>query len=1147
MDRKVFWGENPLRKESQAIEGEIVELEGEKYYRISNYDQMPPFFMTIVSDSDHWMFISSNGGLTCGRRNPEHALFPYYTDDKIHDSAATTGPLCILLIKKDERTSLWEPFSCDLPEVYQVERKLYKSCIGNKLIFEAINHTLQVKYQYSWQNSDKFGFVKLSILTNLGNEPCVIQLMDGIRNILPYGVNSMLQSNMSTLVDGYKKCELHEATGLGIYTLSSILTDKAEPSEALKATTVWSAGLNKPVYLLSENQLNAFREGFMPRNESVLKGQRGAYFVHKELSLKAGGIHKWIIVTDINQGPSDIPASINRLKEGKLMQAVMDDVREGSRKLFNLVALSDGLQLTANKLKSTRHYSNTLFNIMRGGVFPHNYDVQLKDFSEFLKSRNKEVYERNLGFISGLSNEIIEYSELLSHAEELNDDDFLRLIYEYLPLSFSRRHGDPSRPWNKFSIDVKTENGEQSFSYQGNWRDIFQNWEALAISFPDFLESFIFKFVNASTIDGYNPYRITREGFDWEILDPEDPWSNIGYWGDHQIIYLLKLLELSQKYHPGKIREFLTRELFVYANVPYRIKPYKSILADPKDTIIYDNRLAQSIGQRVAELGADGQLIYLNQEILKVNLAGKLLLTLLAKMSNFIPEGGIWMNTQRPEWNDANNALVGNGLSMVTLYYLRRYAGALLQIFAQPEDHYKLSKELYAYFREVASILREKKAQLRVRLSDSERRSITDALGSAGSVYREAVYTGPGKEHGLMKGKDLLSFLNDCLAFADQSIAANRRKDKLFQSYNLVEFGDASCSISPLVEMLEGQVAVLASGYLSASEALGLLDALRGSKMFRSDQLSYTLYPDKELHPFLSKNLIKREVVKESGFLKGELESGNQRIIEEDEEGAIHFNGNFRNVNDLISCLDGIAGIDSTSGLDNTAGLDETEKELICKAFVDTFSHKQFTGRSGTFFKYEGLGSIYWHMVSKLMLVVQECYIRAMQEGAGEKILLGLKQHLIQLEKGIGVMKSPEEYGAFPIDPYSHTPGFAGVQQPGMTGQVKEDIISRFGELGVAVKNGSIHFNPRLIADSEFLSDPEVWTLPGRKISLETGQLGFTICELPIIYTRANEARIIVEFHRGETKTIHGGILPPDLSSLVFKRTDLISRIMVYL
>ena len=31
------------------------------------------------------------------------------------------------------------------------------------------------------------------------------------------------------------------------------------------------------------------------------------------------------------------------------------------------------------------------------------------------------------------------------------------------------------------------------------------------------------------------------------------------------------------------------------------------------------------------------------------------------------------MNTERPEWNDANNALVGYGLSMVTAGHLLRY------------------------------------------------------------------------------------------------------------------------------------------------------------------------------------------------------------------------------------------------------------------------------------------------------------------------------------------------------------------------------------------------------------------------------------------------------------------------------------------
>ena len=57
--------------------------------------------------------------------------------------------------------------------------------------------------------------------------------------------------------------------------------------------------------------------------------------------------------------------------------------------------------------------------------------------------------------------------------------------------------------------------------------------------------------------------------------------------------------------------------------------------------------------------------------------------------------------------------------------------------------------------------------------------------------------------------------------------------------------------------------------------------------------------------------------------------------------------------------------------------------------------------------------------------------------------------HYFEINEGIGVNKSPGLYGAFPTDPYSHTPRGRGVQQPGMTGQVKEDIVSRFYELGL--------------------------------------------------------------------------------------------------
>jgi hypothetical protein len=99
------------------------------------------------------------------------------------------------------------------------------------------------------------------------------------------------------------------------------------------------------------------------------------------------------------------------------------------------------------------------------------------------------------------------------------------------------------------------------------------------------------------------PYRITKAGIDWEKPDPHDPWANIGYWGDHQIIYLLKFLEFSNDHHPGTLRDFLTRDLFCYANVPYKIKPYQDLLDDPHNTIDFDEATDELIEQRVSQVG----------------------------------------------------------------------------------------------------------------------------------------------------------------------------------------------------------------------------------------------------------------------------------------------------------------------------------------------------------------------------------------------------------------------------------------------------------------------------------------------------------------------------------------------------------------
>ncbi|MFN5431140.1 MAG: hypothetical protein ACK498_10425, partial [Cyclobacteriaceae bacterium] len=289
-----------MTKNKQTVLAQ-VRIDKEIYYEISNVDTMRPFFMSILSDSNHWMFIGSNGGLTAGRKDAEQALFPYYTDDKIIESTEITGSKTIFRILKENKSYLWEPFSIRCNNLYNLQRNLYKSARGNKIVFEEVNHDLKLTFQYKWSTSNFYGFVKSSKLINEGPVEMNISVIDGIQNILPYGVGSALQKQSSNLVDAYKRNELDKDTGIGIFALSAIIVDKPEPSEALKSTIVWSIGLDNSKRLLSSTQLDNFRKESAIKQELDIKAEKGAYFVQADISLDSKSIKEWMMVADVNQ------------------------------------------------------------------------------------------------------------------------------------------------------------------------------------------------------------------------------------------------------------------------------------------------------------------------------------------------------------------------------------------------------------------------------------------------------------------------------------------------------------------------------------------------------------------------------------------------------------------------------------------------------------------------------------------------------------------------------------------------------------------------------------------------------------------------------------------------------------------------------
>ena len=1143
---------NYLRKsltfsEAKDVGGKEVIINNENYYKIENVDAMRPFFMSIVSPYNHWLFISSNGSLSAGRKDSNNALFPYYTDDKITELQEITGNKAIFKIFNKNEISIWEPFSLRNYGLYDIERNLYKNLKGNKVIFEEINKSIGLTYKYQWSTCDEFGFVKKSSINNHSGDIIKIELVDGIQNILPWGVDEALQNSTSNLVDAYKRNELEESSKIGIYALSAIIVDKAEPSEALKANISWSNGFDDCKILISSLQLDNFRKNIELFQENDVKAEKGAYFINSQISLNENETKEWYIVSDVNKSSSEVLELKKIISEEKNIIAKINQcIEKASDDLLKLVGASDGLQTSQRRLRNIRHFSNTLFNIMRGGIFDNHYDIEKLDFSDYIKRSNKKVFSKKKDLINNLP-EIFDIKKLRFLCENDDDKNFIRLCYEYLPLKFSRRHGDPSRPWNKFSINTRNEiDDSKILDYQGNWRDIFQNWEALAYSYPEFIEGMICKFLNSTTFDGYNPYRVTKYGFDWETIEADNPWSYIGYWGDHQIIYLLKFLEFIENYYPGKIKKYLDHDFFVYANVPYKIKSHDEILKDPKNTIDFDFENEEKILRRRERFGIDGALLRdENYFIIKVNFIEKILATSLAKISNFIPEAGIWMNTQRPEWNDANNALVGNGVSMVTLYYLRRFLGYFKDIIEKYSlSEYDLSSELKDYFDQIYSSLINNENLLVGNINDHDRKLIMDQLGVAASSYRNTIYkNGFSGDKSLISKKEILEFINITIKFLNHSIKSNKRSDGLYHAYNLITIHDSAVEISYLPEMLEGQVAILSSGALSTNENLEVLNNLRNSKLFRPDQYSYLLYPNKNLPGFLEKNNIPEKDVLGSKFLTSLVEEGNKQIIVKDCHGGYHFNGLFNNINSLVDEIKKLP--------EKYTDLVKKERDYVYDLFEKVFDHKSFTGRSGTFYGYEGLGSIYWHMVSKLQLAVYEVTSKAIKSKDDKKTIGKLFDHYFEINEGIGVNKSPDLYGAFPTDPYSHTPFGRGAQQPGMTGQVKEDIISRFGELGLRVFDGKISFDPSILRKDEFNLTESIFKYVDynskiKLMNLNKNTLAFSICQVPVIYHLSKSEEIEITFVNGDSKRISGNEIDEINSKKIFERNNEIEKIDVF-
>jgi hypothetical protein len=518
--------------------------------------------------------------------------------------------------------------------------------------------------------------------------------------------------------------------------------------------------------------------------------------------LIAGQEISWSVVADVNQDHSQVATLRNLLAKDRsaLAQQLEMDIAHGAQELNALVASADGGQLSAEPLTTAHHQrQRTLQHHARrhfcGQWLP---DQQARLSSTSCRRAIAMCWQtRQLPSSPRCRSKCTIRRSVRTCRGQRFDPNLIRLCYEYLPLTFSRRHGDPSRPWNRFSINLTQPDGSQRLDYQGNWRDIFQNWEPLAWSFP------VCRGHDRQIPERHHGRRLQPLPGDARghrvggarTRTTRGPTSATGA--------TTRSSTCKSCWSSGRIRFTPASWQAQLWNQPSSATPtcpiaFKkatdALLADWYDTIDFDWERERAVGYGACVSWAQtaNSLADDDGQVMHVTLAEKLLVLVLAKAWQPGARGRHLDEYAAPEWNDANNALVGKGLSVVTAAYLRRMIVFCRKLFTdEAQTVIILTSEVKRFFEAIYAVLEAHQPQLATGFTASQRRAVMDGLGSAASDYRWQVYrSGFCAEIESVTLAEVQALLALAQAYLDQTLRANRRTDGLFHTYNILRLGE---------------------------------------------------------------------------------------------------------------------------------------------------------------------------------------------------------------------------------------------------------------------------------------------------------------------------------------------------------------------
>lgn len=763
-------------------------LDENKRYRIDNYGKKTTFasFLPGISGRNGipiWCYYVNRGqGVTSfGVDCKDQAIMEFFPAHQAYQNVKTQG--FRTFIKKNG--CYFEPFKADYQNTTMA--------IGmNELEVNHYDesHQIETSVTYYTLPGEKVGaLVRKVSIKNVSDEECMIEVLDGMPAVIPYGVNMGSMKEMGQTTKAWMQVEdvdtktpyfrvrvsmedTASVQGVEGGNFAHAINDLGKELVTIVDPAVvfdYDTGLDAAVGLLS----GSIDE--LTKKKQVTQNNLPCCFFAEKRMVKAG---EEICLYELF-GQVENKAILSTCKEKWLQpQFYVEKQLEGNAlidEICNSIETKTGNELFDEYCKQTY-----LDNVLRGG-----YPIEL--------AKNKIFY------------------------------------------LYSRKHGDIERDYNYFRMLP-----EYYSQGNGNFRDVNQNRREDVRFQPYVKEANIRTFYNMIQIDGYNPLSVekvsytlegqqvekiirivpeasrlkllkllgskftpgqlfmTLEDCNWKDEVQEKEFVEMvlqqangetsgsfgeGYWSDHWT-YNLDLVEEYLHIYPENEKELLFEDSsYTYFETRVTLLPRKKRYVKTDNGIRQYNFLDKA---RKKDCENDKlRSAYGKGEVVTGNLMEKILLLSTLKYATLDPYGmGIEMEGGKPGWYDALNGLPGIfGSSMAETYELAR----MLKFAIEKLSSYRQSVIVFSELAELMEALEGITNQLVAKFDENTQEASNQQLdfwnasNDYKELYREKTVFGVSGEKRALSNGYLVNLLEKWLSVVERGIK------------KAIEYGDGLC------------------------------------------------------------------------------------------------------------------------------------------------------------------------------------------------------------------------------------------------------------------------------------------------------------------------------------------------------------------